>query len=384
MADAQTRIDPQDGLRLVVAGGGTGGHLFPGIAVAQAFVARNAKNRVLFINSGRPLEKKVLSGLGWDQAAIAVQGLKGRGLWRQLRVVAGLPAAVLASARLIKGFGADLVFGVGGYSAGPVVAAAWLMGRPTAIHEQNQLPGITNRMLGRLVKRVYVSFDSSKARFDIAKVMVSGNPVRDEIRLTAESDAAPGGQNSFTIFIVGGSQGARAINEAVMGALPELKGIAGLSFVHQTGEADETRVRQAYRDNGIQADVGAFFNDMAGRYSKADLIVCRAGATTVAEIAVIGKAAVFVPFPFAADDHQTRNAQALVEAGAARMLEQAELSGQRLADLVVDLMEEPGKLTEMASRARALGRPDAARDIVDDLYALAGMPPADGSAAAVG
>lgn len=358
------------GYRLVVAGGGTGGHLFPGIAVAQAFAARHAANRVLFINAGRLLEIQVLSRLGWPQKAIAIEGIKGRGRWSQLMAGLKIPGAIRHSKQLLRSFQADMVLGVGGYSAGPVVTAGWRLGLPTALHEQNQLPGMTNRMLGRLVERVYLSFEGSIQYFNPVKVKVTGNPVRDEIIALGTGEPSSRDDATFTVLIIGGSQGAQAINQAMVDAVPLLRNSAGLRLVHQTGPGDETMVRQAYDRIGIQARVQAFFNDMARQYQQADLIVCRAGATTVAEIALVGIAAVFIPFPYATDDHQTRNAQALVDADAAEMIAQVDLGGQTLADTIAAYMQDRAKLARMAANARSLGRPEAARLIVDNMYGL--------------
>jgi UDP-N-acetylglucosamine--N-acetylmuramyl-(pentapeptide) pyrophosphoryl-undecaprenol N-acetylglucosamine transferase len=370
MAKKHDRLEKGSGYRLVVAGGGTGGHLFPGIAVAQAFRARHPRNQVLFINAGRPLEVEILSRLGWDQKSIAIAGIKGRGRWQQLGAACKVPGALWCAGRIIKRFKADLVLGVGGYSAGPVVAAAKIKGLPAVLHEQNRLPGVTNRILGRLVDRIYLTFEESREYFDSGKVKVSGNPVRNEILSLAAKPAAQRDDRTFTVLVVGGSQGAHAINQAVMEALPAFQGSQEIRFVHQTGAGDEASVRQAYRDLGVQALVQAFFDEMADHYARADMIICRAGATTVAEITVAGKAAIFVPFPFAADDHQTQNALALADIGAAEMIRQDELNGAQLAKLIRGYMENRILLTEMAAKARALGRPDAAKVIVDDIYRL--------------
>ena len=363
-------IEMEPGYRLVVAGGGTGGHLFPGIAVAQAFKSRHPDNQVLFVNAGRPLEVDVLSRLGLDQQAIAIEGIKGRGLWRQLIAACKIPWAIWRSRGIVKRFQADLVLGVGGYSAGPVVTAAKMKGVPTVLHEQNRLPGVTNRILGHFVDRIYLTFDESREYFNSAKVKVTGNPVRDEILSLAKLPASGQQAGPFTVLVSGGSQGAHAINEAVVAALPAFAGSEAIRFVHQTGPQDEANVRRAYQEQGLQAEVQAFFNDMAAQYAKADMIICRAGATTVAEITVAGKAAFFVPFPFAADDHQTRNARALADIGAAEMIPQDELDGAELAKMIKAYMGNRVLLTEMAAKARALGRPDAAKAIVDDMYAL--------------
>jgi UDP-N-acetylglucosamine--N-acetylmuramyl-(pentapeptide) pyrophosphoryl-undecaprenol N-acetylglucosamine transferase len=361
-------IASECGYRMVVAGGGTGGHLFPGIAIAQAFKSRHPENTVLFVNAGRPLEKKVLSELGWHQRAISIEGIKGRGGWTQFKAALKIPGAIWSAYRILKDFQADVVLSVGGYSAGPVATAAALGGTVTVLHEQNQLPGVTNRILGRLAHRIYLSFEESRSYFDAAKIKVSGNPVRDEILSLANCPDEPASKKSFTVLIVGGSQGAHAINQAVADALHEFKEMDGIEFVHQTGPEDEAAIRAAYTQLGLNALVSPFFSDMAEQYKKADVIICRAGATTVAEITVLGKAAVFVPFPFAADDHQTRNAEALADSGAAEMIRQEELNGMAVAQLIKGFKDNRILLTEMAAKARALGRPDAASAIVNDIY----------------
>lgn len=370
MTKNANNIDPEYGYRLVVGGGGTGGHLFPGIAIAQAFKSRHPENAILFVNAGRPLEKTVLTDLGWSQSAISIEGIKGRGRWTQVKAAFKVPGAVWHAYRTIKRFRADVVLSVGGYSAGPVAAAATLCGIPTVLHEQNRLPGVTNRILGRWVNRIYLSFEESREYFDTNKVKVTGNPVRDEILSLADQPVAPNEGKIFTILIVGGSQGAHAINQAVVDALPAIKETDQVRFVHQTGPEDAAQIKEAYAQFGINATVSAFFSDMAQQYQKADLIICRAGATTVAEITVVGKAAIFIPFPFAADDHQTQNAQALVDAGAAEMIRQEDLDGQAIAKLIHGYNENRVLLLDMAARARALGRPDAAGVIVDDIFEL--------------
>lgn len=357
--------------RMIVAGGGTGGHLFPGIAIAQAFLARHSKNQVLFVNAGRPLEVEVLSRLGWPYEVIRVEGLKGRGLWNQFRSLIKMPKAVLQSRRLIKAFDPHVVLGVGGYSAGPVVLAAWLSGVATVLHEQNQLPGLTNRLLRRIVKRIYLTFPDAAGRFDATKTLVTGNPVRDEILVLGETPKTQHDER-FTVLVLGGSQGARAINQAMVAALPYLAERQEMVVVHQTGREEEAVVAEAYDRAGIQARVQAFFNNVAEQYQQADLIICRAGATTVAEITAVGRAAIFVPYPFAADDHQTCNARALVDAGAAEMVPESQLEGKGLAEKILDLMDHRSRLSEMAAKALSLGRPDATLTIIGDIYKLIG------------
>lgn len=372
MVKKHRRVDSDKGLRLVIAGGGTGGHLFPGIAVAQEFADRDEHNRVLFVNAGRSLEKRVLSDLGWPSKTIAIEGIKGRGRWRQLVAASKIPKAIWQARRVLKQFAPDAVLGVGGYSAGPVVFVARCSGIATALHEQNQLPGVTNRILGRMVDRIYLSFDDSRDCFAGAAVKITGNPVRDEIIALAERSKNNRGASDHCLhlLVIGGSQGAHAINMAMIEALPLLTQGRKVRITHQTGDQDLDLVKQAYDQMQMSAVVQPFFSDMADQYRKADLIVCRAGATTVAEITVIGKAALFIPFPYAADDHQTRNAQVLVDAGAAEMIAQSELSGEALASVIDKLAKDLQQLAIMENNARALGRPNAAQEIVDDIYEL--------------
>jgi UDP-N-acetylglucosamine--N-acetylmuramyl-(pentapeptide) pyrophosphoryl-undecaprenol N-acetylglucosamine transferase len=358
------------GYRLIVAGGGTGGHLFPGVAVAQAFLARHIRNRVLFVNAGRPLDVSVLDRLGWPHRTITIEGIKGRGMWRQARAAAKIPMAVWQSRRIILEFDPQVVMGVGGYSAGPVAVAAWLMGIPTVLHEQNREPGLTNRWVRRIADRVYLSFEGRGERFDTLTTVITGNPVRDEILMRGGKGRVPHAADTFTVLILGGSQGAHAINEAMVAAVPQLSAVDGLRLVHQTGRDDEAFVAKAYADAGLSATVRAFYDDMAERYAQADLIVCRAGATTVAEITVVGRAALFIPFPQAADDHQTANAKALVEAGAAEMLPQRNLTSALLAERIAFYRRNPAIISTMATKALTLGRPEAALTIVRDIYRL--------------
>ncbi len=374
--------DEGTGYGLIVAGGGTGGHLFPGVAVAQAFLARHIRNRVLFVNAGRPLDVAVIDRLGWEHRTIAIEGIKGRGVWRQARAAGKIPKAVCQSRRIIRQFKPQVVMGVGGYSAGPVAVAAWLMGIPTVLHEQNQEPGLTNRWVRRIAARVYLSFEDASGRFDARKTLLTGNPVRDEILMRGAKGRVPHAADTFTVLVLGGSQGAHAINEAMVAALPDLAAVDGLRVVHQTGRDDEAHVTRAYAQAGLASTVRAFFDDMAERYAQADLIVCRAGATTVAEITVVGRAALFIPFPQAADDHQTANARSLVDAGAAEMIRQRELTGAILAERIAYYRRNPATVSAMAAKALTLGRPEAALTIVRDIYRLIeSRRPAQGGAA---
>lgn len=361
-------------LKVVMAGGGTGGHLFPGIAIAKEFMARNSATRIIFVSTGNRFEKAVLSKAGFDLRSIPVAGIKGRGTWNQIKSALKIPGAVLDAGGLLKKFSPDLTIGLGSYSAGPVVISAWLMKIPIAIQEQNILPGITNRILARFADRIYISFENTKLRRNPQKVYWTGNPVRQEL---LESSGRPKNATvrdvhlgRFTVLIIGGSQGAHRINIVMTEALEHLRNPERLHFVHQTGEADEAAVGDAYRSKSVSATAQAFFDDMAAQYCQADLIICRAGATTVAEITALGKAAIFVPFPYAADDHQTLNAADLAHDGAAELIPEQKLNAKLLGARIKHYMEHPADLENMAARARRFGKPDAAKSIVDDCCRL--------------
>ncbi len=362
-------------MRIVIAGGGTGGHLFPGIAIAQEFMKRDAENRVIFIGTGNPFETSVLADAGFTQMRIRSEGIKGRSWWQKAAALFKIPGGILASIGILRRFDPDLVIGVGGYSSGPVVVGAWLMRIPIVLHEQNLLPGITNRMLAPLADRIYGSFQETMEFFSPKKVRIFGNPVRrafrpSEDRFASETDT----QKPFTVLVMGGSQGARSINAAMMQAVAQLKHKDRFFFIHQTGIMDEAVVQNAYRKEGVAGRVQAFFMDMASQFQEADLVVCRAGATTVAEITAMGKAAIYIPFPYAADNHQVRNAETLEKAGAAEMLLEEDLSGPYLAERIDYYRSHSAALKQMATSARAYGRPDAAADIVSDCYTLVGNP----------
>jgi UDP-N-acetylglucosamine--N-acetylmuramyl-(pentapeptide) pyrophosphoryl-undecaprenol N-acetylglucosamine transferase len=363
----------RNGKRIVFAGGGTGGHLFPGIAIAEAFIKRNPENRVIFISTGKPFEVSVLEEKKFQLKTITAEGIKGRGIVRQIISISKIPKGLFESMFILKNFRPHLVIGVGGYSAGPVVLGAWLMGIKIVLHEQNILPGITNRILSYLADRIYVSFKDTKGNFNPRKVCVTGNPVRNEVLCFGMKETAFSGSvqdKLFTIFVIGGSQGAHSINMAVVDALKFLKEKDAFFFIHQTGAADEEEVKNAYREDGITGTVKSFFNDMGQQYRNADLVICRAGATTVAELTAIGKGALLIPYPFAADDHQVLNAKILSDAGAAEIILQKELSGRSLARKIEYYASNYKALSNMALMAKKLGRTDAAEAIVDDCYKL--------------
>ena len=353
------------GLGVVIAGGGTGGHLFPGISIAQAFVEMNAENRILFVGTGRPVEKAVLPRSGFASTDIRVQGIKGRGLFAKIGALLRIPGAVWTSRGILKRFGADLVIGVGSYSAGPVALAARWLGIPVVICEQNILPGITNRMLARLASRIYVSFAHTHIKAAPEKLTVAGNPVRREL-LAARETGAKDRKKPFTVLVLGGSQGAHRLNEIMMKAMTETELHHHIYLIHQTGEADEAAVRETYTQAGVRFRVQAFFDDMSEIYHMADLVICRAGATTIAELTALGKAAIFIPYPYAADNHQEMNAAELVMEDAAEMIREADLTVESLLDRIEYYAGHPESLAELSSNARRLGKPDAARIIAED------------------
>ena len=361
-------------LRVVIAGGGTGGHLFPGVAVARELLARRPDAQVSFAGTANGIETRVVPREGFPLDLIRSGGLKGKSTAASLRGMALLPLSVIDAWRLVTVRRPHLVIGVGGYSSGPVVLVAALRGVATMLLEQNAIPGLANRLLAPFVRAAAVTFSSTAAFFG-SKAFVSGNPVRPEFLQAVGPSAEPGTDDRMAgtkVLVSGGSQGAHAINMAMVEAVSELASRgAQLRVTHQTGERDVEMVRAAYRRAGMEAVVEPFLDDMGHRLKQADLIVCRAGATALAEIAVAGKAAILIPLPSAADDHQRRNAEVLASAGAAEVLLQSEATGPALAGRILALAADHGARARMGDAARRLARPDAARVIVDRALELA-------------
>ena len=361
-------------MRLLIAGGGTGGHLFPGIAVAEEFLARDPANELLFVGTDRGVEARVLPKLGYRLECIAAAGIRGKGTLSRVKGIGMLLYAYSQSRQILRSFRPDLVLGVGGYASGPAVLAARGLQIPRFVHEQNAIPGMTNKLLARVAGQVFISLEESAKYFPKDKVLLTGNPLRRQIleQVARHGEGLePRTSNlepAFHLFVFGGSLGAHAINEAMAAAAPLLAKWRGrLAITHQTGDKDQDEVARAYRDAGLDAEVVTFIDDMAAAYHRADLVVCRAGATTIAEVTACGKPCIFIPFPHAVDDHQRRNAEALLKKGACFMLLERELSGESLATTVDALLREPGKLAETGSNARSLARLDAAKVIVDEM-----------------
>ncbi len=357
-------------MKMLIAGGGTGGHLYPGVALAEEVTTRQKGNEVLFVGTERGLEARVVPQLGYPLELITVKPLKGKGLGGVIQGLLALPQAVAHSRKILRTFAPDVAVGVGGYASGPVLLAAWLTGTPAVVLEQNTIPGFTNRVLGKLVDQVFVAFDSSSRFFPRKKVVALGNPIRrgllDNFLASRQSS------DRFTLLVLGGSQGAHALNVKMSEAAPLLAALGpSLRIVHQTGEKDREMVAEAYRKAGVDADVRAFIEDMSPAYLGADLVVCRAGATTIAELGVTKRAAIFVPYPFAADNHQEANAQELVQLGAGIMLRESELDAAKLAGEIRTLFEDRPRLAQMERAAGRAGRPEAGREIVDACVELA-------------
>ncbi len=358
-------------LRIIIAGGGTGGHLFPAVAIAKEIVKRYEAADICFVTGRRKMESEILTRLGFHQQGIHVEGIKGRGWKKGFMVLIKLPYSVFQSISILKRFSPHLVVGVGGYSSGPVCLAARLMGIPTAIHEQNSFPGLTNRLLCRIVDKVFVSFEESRQHFPGGTLYLTGNPVREE--LLAEQTDPRKRHERFTILVVGGSLGARAINRAFVAALEILREKGkDPAVIHQSGETDYAHVVEAYEQRGLEGKIMPFIEDMAEAYHRADMVVSRAGATTVSELAALGKPSILIPYPFAANRHQETNALMLVRVGGAEMLLEQELSGESLAALLMKYMDETRVLEEMGKQAAEVGRRDAAKVIVDHLEAMRG------------
>ncbi|MDT7540493.1 MAG: UDP-N-acetylglucosamine--N-acetylmuramyl-(pentapeptide) pyrophosphoryl-undecaprenol [Acidobacteriota bacterium] len=355
-------------MRVLFAAGGTGGHIYPAIAVANEVMRRDERSSIRFVGTARGLETKLVPQAGFELSLIESAGLMNMGLASRLRGLAVLPKSFFDARRLIREFRPDAVVGAGGYVTGPVLLTAALMKRPTLVMESNAVPGFTNRRLARFVDAAAVSFEMSLPYFG-NKAVVTGNPVRREFFDIPMKVRDP---SRFSLLLFGGSQGAHAVNEAMLDALPHLENYRErLRVMHQTGPLDFERVRAAYAAIGWTdeaASVREYIDDMMREFADADLIVSRAGATTAAELMAAGKTAIMIPLP--GQIEQQRNAEALRDAGAAEMILQAELTGERLALEIAKLIDNPEEITRREQAARKLARPDAASVAVDMIEKL--------------
>lgn len=348
-------------LRIIIAGGGTGGHIFPGVAIAREFMRRDFQNEVVFVGTAHGLETKIVPKEGFKLELIKVAALKNVSISQRIKSLLMLPGSFFEVWQLLGRFKPDVVIGVGGYSSGPVLLLAALQRFPTMVVEPNAMPGFTNRVLARFIDKAAVTFEVSKQYFP-SKAVVTGNPVRPEFQSIPKKSRS----SMFHILIFGGSQGAHAINIAMMEALPHLAQYKSqLTITHQTGEKDLPTIQAGYEKAGWQADVRPFIDKIVDEFTKADLIICRSGATTVAELTAAGKAAILIPFPLAADDHQRKNAEALQAGGAAKLIIQKDLTPVLLAQEINNLLAAPEKIDSMEVASRKLARVDAAACAVD-------------------
>jgi UDP-N-acetylglucosamine--N-acetylmuramyl-(pentapeptide) pyrophosphoryl-undecaprenol N-acetylglucosamine transferase len=371
-ASAKTgRIPNRGQRRIVFAGGGTGGHIYLAIALARELVRRNSAADFLFVGTRRGLESKIVPREGFRLEYIVSAGLKGMKIWSLFRNFLMIPGSLWQSRRLMRRYRPHVVVGVGGYSSGPVVLAAWWLGCATLVIEPNAHPGLTNRWLAHVVDRAALALPDEGGYFR-NKGIVTGIPVRSEFRSVPRRIRGP----EFTVLIYGGSQGSHALNSIVCAALEEVKALGpAVHLIHQTGEREYEAVNQSHRNAGLESEVRPFLPSIFEQFARADLIISRAGAGTVAELTVAGKAAILVPFPGAADDHQTKNALALQQYGAARMIAEKEWEPGRLAREIRHYAQHPEELDRMEEASRKLARPDATEKIADLIEELAAGAP---------
>ncbi len=354
-------------MRLLLAGGGTGGHLFPAVALAEQLRMEDPESEILFVGTDRGLEYRMLPELGWSLRTVDMSGFAGLGLAARGKALVKLAGSFMQSRQILKEFKPDVVVGVGSYASVPVLLAANSLRLPTVIHEQNAWPGLANRCLGRWARRICLSFAAADRAFHHGATTLTGNPVRKAMEacpdITFEKPC---------LLVFGGSHGSRAINQALIAATPLLNGWRDrLRIVHQTGEQDYEEVSQAYADQGWpDRNVESFIRDMASTYAAATLVVCRAGATTLAELTACGRPAILIPYPHAAGGHQSSNARALAAKGAALMFEEKDLVPAQLASVINDLLQDRTTLQRMASTAKSMTRPGAAARILAECRAV--------------
>jgi UDP-N-acetylglucosamine--N-acetylmuramyl-(pentapeptide) pyrophosphoryl-undecaprenol N-acetylglucosamine transferase len=354
-------------MKLLIAGGGTGGHVFPAIAIAREWMSRGSDREVVLVGTQRGIEMKLVPQAGLPLETLRIAGLKGKGGMTLVKNFAMLGSGLTDALAVLRKHKPVAAFGVGGYAAGPMMLATWLRGVPNTIFEPNAEPGFTNRVLARISKRIATGYDVSAHAWG-AKAVVTGCPVRTEFFSIAPRKP----QKPFRLLITGGSQGALVINRTIVDAMDRLAARKSeLAIVHQTGERDYNAVRTTYARREFPAEVVPFLTNMAEHFAWADVIVCRAGAITAAEIAASGRAAIFIPFGHATDSHQLRNAQEMARAGAGRAIPEPELTPERLSTEIFSLLDQPGEIERQSCAARRLARPNATRDIVNMIEEVA-------------
>lgn len=353
-------------LKVIIAAGGTGGHLFPGIAVAREFQSSHGA-QITFLTTPKSVTGQILERYGFAWEAIASEALKGRGLLGRFRALLKVPGSIRQARARLLALQPHLVLGMGGHASGPVGVAAYHLGIPLALHEQNAIPGVTNHWLAKVARRVFVSFPATRSHLPGDKVVWTGNPIREEFfQINVERPQRP-----FTVLVTGGSQGAHHLNVETLKALSLLGDLKDqIQFLHLTGDADFGEVKAGYEEAGFAAEVAAFSREMPELMGRAHLVVSRAGASTLAELAAMGRAAILVPYPFAANNHQEHNARSLAEAGAGEVILNKDFTGALLAGRIRELMEHPQKREAMEAASRRLAKPNAAKEIVEECFRL--------------
>jgi UDP-N-acetylglucosamine--N-acetylmuramyl-(pentapeptide) pyrophosphoryl-undecaprenol N-acetylglucosamine transferase len=361
-------------MKVIIAGGGTGGHIFPGLAIAEEFKNRNERTEVIFVGTEYGIEARVIPREGYTIKFLRAEGIVGVSVLKKIRAIIKMFLSVIDSYRIIRTVRPDIVIGVGGYASGAIVFISSLMSIPTMILEQNSIPGLTNKILGKFVNAICTTYQESISFFPKAKTFLTGNPIRIHI-LKGDTDSGYKlfslDRDLFTVFIFGGSSGARSINITVIDALNYLYDLKDkIQFLHQTGISDYEKTRELYRKYGFKGTITPFIYQMGEAYAVADLVISRAGATTLAELTALGKPALLIPYPYAAGHHQEMNARKLLEMGAARMILNSKLKGESLAQDIKELYMHETLRAEMQRNSRALGRPDAGAKAVDIAMSL--------------
>lgn len=362
-------------MKLLIAGGGTGGHLYPGIAIAETFLAKSSENQILFVGTKQGIETRILPKLKFPLRFISIQGWAGKPWVKKIETLGLVFISFFQSLWILFQFKPDVVLGIGGYASFPMLLAAWFMKKKTVIQEQNRYPGVANKILARLVKKIFSSFEDSLKYFPVDKTIVTGNPIRS----FAQSEALQGSHSErearntspdakFTVFIFGGSQGAHSLNRAMLDALAYLSDIKPqIHIIHQVGSKDLSWVQSAYFQHQWEAEIYDFIYDMGSAYVRADYVICRSGATSVAELSALRKACLFVPFPYATHNHQEENARLLEQKGAAKILLDWQLNGTEIAKEIKWAFNSPRELEEMRKKITEFAKPYAAKAIVDEL-----------------
>ncbi len=355
-------------MKVIIAGGGTGGHVFPAISIAEEILDRNSGNEVLFVGTEQGIEKRILPEKGYRVEFINSRGIVGKNFSQKVMAVISILGAMLSSLKILRDFRPDAVIGVGGYASGPTLLCASMSSIPTAVCEQNSIPGLANRILSRFVGKIFITFEESKEHLPAEKTVLTGNPIRRDLAHGA-AEKKPRQNAPRNIFVLGGSQGARKLNEIVPLSLGKLG--AQINVTHQTGEAQVESVRETYRQLGISAEVFGFTDDMSRIYERTDLAICRAGSGTLSEITAFGIPSILIPLASSTHDHQLKNAKVLESNAAAVVVEEKELSVEGLCAVMEKTLEE-NTLGRMAANSKKLARPHAAREIVNEIERIIG------------